>query len=230
MGNNKKNEVAIVIDEGKRGKFLAAFVKVNDKMINNLKRDTWDVARVTHKILNDGDFQQAFESLDDFSGAVGYSKSNLSRFNNCVMLDKHINMNPNNEEGKAKNLSSEYTVSQVMEMLPVYNELNKFEYAAGESVSTHFRAYLTEAEITKDMTKAEIRQATKNFMLAIGMREDKKKTDDEKTEVENKDTVNEYSGSDSGTIIRVGDIEFTTEDTSLIDALLTVIKDHGVTI
>ena len=220
-GDYMKNEVAVVIDEQKRDKFITTIKNADEALTKNFKRDTWKVAEAFHKVINDGDFDQAFESLSDLGDAVGYTKTNISRFSRSVELVKLC-------KGTADiDLKKDYAVTQVAEMLPLYRCINNMPDE--ESNFDLFLSFLS--GITPKMTRKELAAEVKNYMISIGMKEEKKEEEEEveKPEIENEDTVETYENPESGyTSIAIGDVVFRTNNSELVDALLNVCRDFGV--
>ena len=131
----KANELTVIQSSSLQNSKLRTQVnKINTAIVKSNK-SSWEVAEAISKIITEELFAQDFEKEEDFAKYIGMSRPQLNKMKRLVLYRDTVNLSP------------DFTVTKVMEMLPInIDELQDF---------------IESYEVTPNMTVAEIRECVK---------------------------------------------------------------------
>lgn len=131
----KANELIVIQSSSLRNSKLRTQVsKINTAIVKSNK-SSWEVAEAISKISTEELFAQDFKKEGDFAKYIGMSRPQFNKMKKIVSYRDTVNLSP------------DYTVTKVMEMLPInIDELQDF---------------IESYEVTPNMTVAEIRECVK---------------------------------------------------------------------
>lgn len=158
----KVNELTVIQSNSLQNSKLRTQVnKINTAIVKSNK-SSWEVAEAVSKIIAEELFAQDFEKEEDFAKYIGMSRPQLNKMKRLVLYRDTANLSP------------DFTVTKVMEMLSInIDELQDF---------------IESYAVTPNMTVAEIRECVKLWNGKFVESEDETEQEEAETVTKTEDT------------------------------------------
>lgn len=180
------------------------------KELSKVNKSAWTIAQKYREIVDGEQYNSDFESFAEFANYVGVKRATLILYTKVARLSNVLKAEPYNFD-----IETDVTVSKVIELLPLFNDIDIFDTELIYGMWCGTIDEMGGFEVFKSLTNKEVREWVKDYL-----------TTEESEEAEEAETEAEAEEAEESEEAEEAEAEAEAEETEVVIPNYVLTKDN----